>query len=88
MTTGTDKNLLELQRAYNELLDAVKVSHETGFWGPVEDAYAASGRPSLSHRRKLEKSPHVCVFDSAYHEGNVTGVPDTIYTCKCGETSR
>ena len=38
--------------AYEDLLDAVKVSHETGFWGPVEDAYAASGRPCLKHREK------------------------------------
>ena len=36
--------------SYGELLDAVKVSHETGLWGPVEDAYAASGRPALKHR--------------------------------------
>jgi hypothetical protein len=42
----------KFKKAYNELLDAVKVSHETGFWGPVEDAYAASGRPALRHRSK------------------------------------
>lgn len=52
MKTYTEEKFLELQRAYNELLDAVKVSHETGFWGPVEDAYAASGRPCLKHREK------------------------------------
>lgn len=78
----------KFKKAYYALLDAVKVSHETGFWGPVEDAYAASGRPALPHRQKPEEPQHVCVFDSSYQEGNVTGVPDTIYTCKCGKTSR
>lgn len=88
MQTSPEENFLELRQAYNELLDAVKVSHETGFWGPVEDAYAASGRPSLPHRHKPEEASHVCLFDSSYHEGNVTGVPDTIYVCKCGKISR
>jgi hypothetical protein len=78
----------KFKKAYHELLDAVKVSHVTGFWGPVEDAYAASGRPALKHRENKEEAQHVCVFDSSYQEGNVTGVPDTIYTCKCGKTSR
>lgn len=38
----------------DELLGAIKASHETGYWGPVEDAYAASGRPCLAHREKTE----------------------------------
>jgi DNA repair exonuclease SbcCD ATPase subunit len=37
------------------LLDAVKASHETGCWGPAEDAYAASGRPALRHRSEVER---------------------------------
>lgn len=37
---------------------------------------------------ELKALPHVCIFDGCYYEGNVTGVPDTIYYCKCGRTSR
>ena len=32
------------------LEDAIKASHATGAWGPVEDAYAAGGHPCLKHR--------------------------------------
>jgi len=42
----------KFKKAYEALLNAVKLSHETGYWGPVEDEYAASGRPCLKHREK------------------------------------
>jgi hypothetical protein len=39
-------------------------------------------------KEAMRRAEHVCKFDKSYQEGNVTGVPDTIYYCACGKTSR
>ena len=39
-------------------------------------------------KEAMRRAEHICKFDKSYQEGNVTGVPDTIYYCACGKTSR
>lgn len=81
---GAAARIMTIAHPYNESVKSLV--------NVFADGYKDTAKAWDTIRRAIDindgREEHRCVFDKSYFEGNVTGVPDTIYYCACGATSR